>query len=371
MVRTEPRRRDGARCGPAWRVAAGCLLLALAATTPDGVRAASDVRPPTAELHRDDAGRTGSGSIVHEDHSTPIVNVQVWYHVGSKDERAGRSGFAHLFEHLMFKGSKNVEPEQHTSLVSGIGGQSNAYTTEDVTVFWETVPSQYLPMALWLEADRMATLRIDRETFDREREVVKEERRMRVENQPYGRLSEIVNGHAFTRASLQAPDDRHDGGSRGGVAGGRPRFLPDLLRADERDGGHRGRYRTRAGGRAGDVVLRPDPAARSRGAARHSRGAPAARRRGGSSSRKAGRCLSWSWPTMSRSTGTRTRTRCTWRRRSCRTARARASTGNSCTRPGSRCRPRASATSPSTPTSSMRSPSCSPATRRARRSRRW
>jgi zinc protease len=136
--------------------------------------------------------------ILSEDHSTPIVNVQLWYHVGSKDERAGRTGFAHLFEHLMFKGSKNVEPEAHTSFVASVGGQSNAYTTEDTTVYWETVPSHYLPLVLWLEADRMATLRIDERTFERERGIVKEERRMRVENPPYGRLSEIIYGHAFT-----------------------------------------------------------------------------------------------------------------------------------------------------------------------------
>ncbi len=135
--------------------------------------------------------------VMLEDHSTPIVSVQIWYHVGSKDERAGRTGFAHLFEHMMFKGSKNVQPEQHSSMVAAVGGVSNAYTTEDVTVFWETLPSQYLPLALWLEADRMATLRIDKAMFDREREVVKEERRMRFENQPYGRLPEIVYGQAF------------------------------------------------------------------------------------------------------------------------------------------------------------------------------
>ena len=99
---------------------------------------------------------------------------------------------------MMFKGSTNVEPEQHTSRVSEVGGLSNAYTTEDVTVFWDTVPSQHLPMVIWLEADRMATLRIDKDVFTREREVVKEERRMRFENQPYGRLSEIVYGQAFT-----------------------------------------------------------------------------------------------------------------------------------------------------------------------------
>src|SRR3954471_4722024 len=136
--------------------------------------------------------------VLSEDHSTPIVHVQLTYHVGSKNERAGRTGFAHLFEHLMFKGSKNVQPEAHTSMLASIGGQSNAYTTDDETVFWETVPAQYLPLSLWLEADRMATLRIDKDTFANERDVVKEERRMRVDNQPYGRLNEIIYDQAFT-----------------------------------------------------------------------------------------------------------------------------------------------------------------------------
>src|SRR5262252_2861071 len=136
--------------------------------------------------------------VLSEDHSTPIVHVQLVYHVGSKNERPGRTGFAHLFEHLMFKGSKNVQPEAHTSMLASIGGQSNAYTTDDETVFWETVPAQYLPLSLWLEADRMATLRINKETFTSEREVVKEERRMRIDNQPYGRLQEVIYDQAFT-----------------------------------------------------------------------------------------------------------------------------------------------------------------------------
>jgi len=136
--------------------------------------------------------------VLSEDHSTPIVHLQIWYHVGSKNERRGRTGFAHLFEHLMFKGSKNVLPEAHTSMISSIGGQSNAYTTEDETVFWETVPAQYLPLVFWLEADRMATLKIDKDTFTNERDVVKEERRMRVDNQPFGRLNEIIYDQAFT-----------------------------------------------------------------------------------------------------------------------------------------------------------------------------
>ena len=136
--------------------------------------------------------------ILSEDHSVPITNLQMWYHVGSKNEKAGRTGFAHLFEHLMFKGSKNVQPEAQTSMIASVGGQSNAYTTDDETVFWETAPAQYLPLMLWLEADRMATLRIDKETLAAEREVVKEERRLRVDNQPYGRLNEIIYDQAFT-----------------------------------------------------------------------------------------------------------------------------------------------------------------------------
>jgi zinc protease len=154
------------------------------------------VRPPKLQY---DFAKLDNGLtvILSEDHSTPIVHVALWYHVGSKNERPGRTGFAHLFEHMMFKGSKNVEPEAHTSFISSVGGQTNAYTTDDETVFWETVPAQYFPLALWLEADRMASLRINEATFANEREVVKEERRMRVDNQPYGKLNEIIYDHAF------------------------------------------------------------------------------------------------------------------------------------------------------------------------------
>ena len=133
-----------------------------------------------------------------EDHSTPIVHASIWYHVGSKDEKAGRTGFAHLFEHLMFKGSRNVRPDQHPSWITSVGGQSNAFTDEDATVYWQTVPAQYLPLVLWLEADRMASLDVNEEKFTNEREVVKEERRMRFENQPFGRLPEIIFDKAFT-----------------------------------------------------------------------------------------------------------------------------------------------------------------------------
>jgi zinc protease len=162
-----------------------------------GFTPSAAVRPPKLQYDLSTLPN-GLTVILSEDHSTPIVHVSVWYHVGSKNERPGRTGFAHLFEHLMFKGSRNVDPEGHTSLISSIGGQANAYTEDDITVFWETVPSQYLPLALWLEADRMATLRINQETFANEREVVKEERRMRVDNPPFGRLNEIIYDQAFT-----------------------------------------------------------------------------------------------------------------------------------------------------------------------------
>jgi len=176
-------------------VATTMVLLAAAGVAYAPLDAAVRPTPLAYQITKLDNGLT---VVLLEDHSTPIVHLQLWYHVGSRDERPGRTGFAHLFEHLMFKGSKNVGREQHMSQIASLGGQANAYTTEDVTVFWESVPSHALPLVLWLEADRMATLRIDRETFENERAVVKEERRMRVDNQPYGRLSELIYENAFT-----------------------------------------------------------------------------------------------------------------------------------------------------------------------------
>jgi len=182
------------------RVAGTVFVIALIA----GLTVSGAVRPPKLQYEMTTLPN-GLTVVLEEDHSTPIVHLQLWYHVGSKNEKSGRTGFAHLFEHMMFKGSKNVEPEAHTSHISSVGGQSNAYTTDDETVFWETVPAQYLPLALWLEADRMATLRIDKDTFTMEREVVKEERRMRIDNQPYGRLQEIIYDQAFTTHPYKHP----------------------------------------------------------------------------------------------------------------------------------------------------------------------
>ena len=172
------------------------LVLVAAAVAIWYVPLQAAVRPPKLEYQRL-VLPNGMVVILHQDKSTPIVHVELWYHVGSKNEKPGRTGFAHFFEHLMFKGSRNVEPEQHTSIIASVGGQANAYTNEDTTVFWQTIPAQYLPLVMWMEADRMASLRIDEKTFVTEREVVKEERRMRIENPPFGLLNELITSNAF------------------------------------------------------------------------------------------------------------------------------------------------------------------------------
>jgi len=123
--------------------------------------------------------------IYSEDHSTPIVSVDVWYEVGSRNERPGRSGFAHLFEHMMFQGSAHIKKAEHNQLIERAGGEFNGSTAEDRTNYWETVPSNRLNLALWAEADRMRSLAITEENFENQRQAVKEERRLRVDNQPY------------------------------------------------------------------------------------------------------------------------------------------------------------------------------------------
>jgi predicted Zn-dependent peptidase len=179
------------------RLLAAGLAAALLVSPPALVPAAARERPAPL-VYTQSKLANGLWVVLHEDHSTPIVHVSVTYHVGSKNERPGRTGFAHLFEHLMFQGSKNVAQDQHQAYIASVGGESNATTNEDSTNYWETVPSHYLPLALWLEADRMASLKVEDAAFRREREVVKEERRQRVESPPYGRLPEIVYDAAFT-----------------------------------------------------------------------------------------------------------------------------------------------------------------------------
>jgi zinc protease len=124
--------------------------------------------------------------VLSEDHSVPVVAVDVWYHVGSANEEKGRSGFAHLFEHMMFQGSENVAKGEHMKYVSESGGTLNGTTNTDRTEYFETLPSNRLNMGLWLEADRMRSLVVTSEKFENQRETVKEERRQGIDNQPYG-----------------------------------------------------------------------------------------------------------------------------------------------------------------------------------------
>ena len=145
--------------------------------------------------------KNGLRVIMHEDHSTPIVAVNVWYHVGSKNEVAGRTGFAHLFEHMMFQGSKNYDADYFTPLQEA-GGNLNGSTNVDRTNYWEVVPSNFLELALFMEADRMGGLleAMTQEKLDNQRDVVKNERRQNYDNQPYGTAGEKI-------AALMYPDN--------------------------------------------------------------------------------------------------------------------------------------------------------------------
>ena len=137
--------------------------------------------------------------IVAEDHLAPVVAVHVWYNVGSKHEVPGKTGFAHLFEHVMFQGSANVAKAEHMALVQAAGGTLNGTTWLDRTNYYETLPSHQLELALWLEADRMATLldALSQENLDNQRAVVKNEKRWSYDNRPYGSWQEKVFGHLY------------------------------------------------------------------------------------------------------------------------------------------------------------------------------
>lgn len=137
--------------------------------------------------------------ILHEDHSVPLVSVNVWYHVGSGDEDPGRTGFAHLFEHIMFMGSQNVPVGMFDIWLESAGANNNGSTTEDRTNYYEDMPSNALPLALWLEADRMGWLlpTMDQAKLDLQRDVVQNERRQGVDNQPYGRANETILAALF------------------------------------------------------------------------------------------------------------------------------------------------------------------------------
>jgi len=139
------------------------------------------------------------------DHSSPTVAVQVWYHVGSKDDPPNRSGFAHLFEHIMFKSTKNMKSEMMDRLTEDVGGFNNAFTQDDVTVYYEVVPSNYLETLIWAEADRLSGLNVDEANFKSEREVVKEEYRQSVLAPPYGKFEYLLQQKSFVAHPYKRP----------------------------------------------------------------------------------------------------------------------------------------------------------------------
>ena len=142
--------------------------------------------------------------VLNEDHSVPVVSVAVYYDVGSRNEREGRTGFAHLFEHMMFQGSENVPKAAHFQYISNAGGTMNGTTSSERTNYFETLPANQLPLALWLESDRMRSLNVTQENLDNQREAVKEEKRLRYDNQPY------VNGFLrLFEMSFRNPANAH------------------------------------------------------------------------------------------------------------------------------------------------------------------
>ncbi|WP_238784781.1 M16 family metallopeptidase [Blattabacterium cuenoti] len=144
--------------------------------------------------------------ILHQDNTNPLVSISVLYHVGSKNESPGRSGFAHFFEHLMFEGSKNIKKGEYFKYIASNGGKNNAYTNHDETCYYEILPSDRLPLALWLESERMLHAKVDEESINVQREVVKEEKKMRVENQPYVKsITEIIPSLLFKKHPYKYP----------------------------------------------------------------------------------------------------------------------------------------------------------------------
>lgn len=189
----------------------GLLMIAVFMTV--SVSAQNSVKLPPIKV-KEYKLKNGLRVIFHQDRSTPVVAVNVWYHVGSKNEEPGRTGFAHLFEHMMFQGSKNYNTDYFTPLQEA-GGTINGTTNQDRTVYYEVVPSNFLELALFLEADRLGGLleAMTQEKLDNQRDVVKNERRQRVDNQPYGtafeKIGEIMypKGHPYNWSTIGSLED--------------------------------------------------------------------------------------------------------------------------------------------------------------------
>ena len=178
------------RAGRTFATVLGVTLL----TAASGAQAPAPLRPVQ---FTDTRLANGLRVIISEDHYAPVYAIAVSYGVGSKDERTGRTGFAHLFEHMMFKGSENVGPGEHFFLVFNYGGSMNGTTNTDRTLYFEIMPKNQLDLGLFLESDRMRSLAITKENLDNQRQAVQEERRLRLDNQPYGKSQERFNELAY------------------------------------------------------------------------------------------------------------------------------------------------------------------------------
>ena len=189
-----------------------CLLVLVSLMSINVIAQSADKLPPIK--YKEFKLKNGLRVVMHEDKSTPVVAINVWYHVGSKNEEVGRTGFAHLFEHMMFQGSKNYNTDYFTPLQEA-GGNVNGTTNQDRTYYYETVPSNFLETALFLEADRLGGLleAMTQEKLDNQRDVVKNERRQRVDNQPYGSAFERIGsimypkGHPYNWTTIGSLED--------------------------------------------------------------------------------------------------------------------------------------------------------------------
>lgn len=179
------------------------VLVALCAATP---ASAQNIKYVEYDLPN------GLKVLLHEDHSTPIVAVSVMYHVGSKNEKPKRTGFAHFFEHLLFEGSENIKRGEFDDYINNAGGTNNANTWYDRTFYYEVLPSNQLGLGLWLESERMLHAKVEQVGIETQRQVVKEERRQRIDNQPYGRLLEetmlrTFKTHPYHHSVIGSMDD--------------------------------------------------------------------------------------------------------------------------------------------------------------------
>ena len=180
------------------------LILPVLLLTTSYLSGSSQTRMPQLKF-TDRSLENGLRVLSVADHSSPTVAVQVWYHVGSKDDPPNRSGFAHLFEHIMFKSTKNMKSEMMDRLTEDVGGFNNAFTQDDVTVYFEVVPSNYLETLIWAEADRLSGLNVDEANFKSEREVVKEEYRQSVLAPPYGKFEYLLQQKSFVAHPYKRP----------------------------------------------------------------------------------------------------------------------------------------------------------------------